>query len=60
LIARGEGAYFLLQKSFQIRSSLCAPQDASEEFNMLHNPNVLEKYMEASACLGPLGPAAKL
>jgi cytochrome b involved in lipid metabolism len=33
---------------------LFAGKDATEEFNMLHPPNVLKKYLPAEACLGPL------
>jgi len=32
--------------------TLYAGKDASEEFNMLHAPNVLTKYLPASACKG--------
>ena len=39
---------------------LFAGKDASEEFNMLHNANVLTKYMPASACLGPVGASSKM
>lgn len=31
-----------------------AGKDASEEFNMLHNPNVIEKYLDPSAIKGEL------
>lgn len=37
--------------------TLYAGKDASEEFNMLHAPNVLEKYLPAEACLGDAAPA---
>ena len=37
-----------------------AGKDASEEFNMLHAPNVLTKYLPAEACLGNLAPSSKL
>ena len=33
---------------------LFAGKDATEEFDMLHPPNVLKKYLPAEACLGPL------
>jgi len=33
---------------------LFAGKDATEEFNMLHAPNVLKKYLPAEACLGSL------
>jgi len=39
---------------------LFAGKDASEEFNMLHNPNVLEKYMDPSSLKGTLGTSSKL
>lgn len=39
---------------------LYAGRDASEEFNMLHNPNVLTKYLPAGACLGTVGASSKL
>jgi len=37
-----------------------AGKDASEEFNMLHPPNVLTKYLPKEACLGTVGPSSKL
>ena len=33
---------------------LFAGKDATEEFDMLHPPNVLKKYLPPEACLGPL------
>jgi len=39
---------------------LYAGKDASEEFNMLHNANVLTKYLPAEACIGAVGPASKM
>ena len=35
-------------------------QDATEEFNMLHDPNVIEKYLEPRMILGTVKPAAKM
>lgn len=40
--------------------TLYAGKDASEEFNMLHAPNVLTKYLPASSCLGPVAGGSKL
>ena len=37
-----------------------AGRDATEEFEMLHAPNVLKKYLPAEACLGKLGESSKL
>merc|ERR1719414_588066 len=37
-----------------------AGKDASEEFNMLHAPNVLKKYLPAEACLGEVGASSKM
>merc|ERR1712224_1065080 len=37
-----------------------AGKDASEEFNMLHAPNVLKKYLPAEACLGDVGASSKM
>jgi cytochrome b involved in lipid metabolism len=37
-----------------------AGKDASEEFNALHNKNVLVKYLPKEACMGAAGPSAKL
>jgi len=37
-----------------------AGRDATEEFEMLHAPNVLKKYLPAEACLGELGSSSKL
>jgi len=31
---------------------LYAGKDATEEFDMLHPPNVLKKYLPAEACVG--------
>ena len=33
---------------------LFAGKDATEEFDMLHNPNVLTKYLSPEVCLGPV------
>lgn len=40
--------------------TLYAGKDASEEFNMLHAPNVLTKYLPAEACLGPVAGGSKM
>merc|ERR1719169_94187 len=32
-----------------------AGKDASEEFDMIHPPDVIDKYLDKSAFLGPLG-----
>ena len=37
-----------------------AGKDATEEFEMLHAPNVLKKYLPKEACLGKVGDSAKL
>jgi len=37
-----------------------AGRDATEEFEMLHAPNVLKKYLPAEACIGKLGESSKL
>ena len=37
-----------------------AGRDATEEFEMLHAPNVLKKYLPAEACIGTLGDSSKL
>jgi len=37
-----------------------AGKDASEEFNALHNPNVLVKYLPKEACLGVVADSSKL
>merc|ERR1711977_811279 len=37
-----------------------AGKDASEEFNMLHAPNVLTKYLSPETCIGTLGESSKM
>ena len=37
-----------------------AGKDASEEFNMLHAPNVLTKYLPADAVVGTVGDSSKM
>ena len=37
-----------------------AGKDASEEFNMLHAANVLDKYMDPAALLGDLQASARM
>jgi len=37
-----------------------AGKDASEEFNMLHAPNVLKKYMSPESLLGTVGNSSKM
>lgn len=40
--------------------TLYAGKDASEEFNMLHAPNVLTKYLAPESCLGDVGSNSKM
>ena len=40
--------------------TLYAGKDASEEFNMLHAPNVLTKYLSPESCLGDVGSNSKM
>merc|ERR1719163_2332700 len=35
-----------------------AGKDATEEFDMIHPPDVIEKYLPANAVLGPVGSGA--
>jgi len=37
-----------------------AGRDATEEFEMLHAPNVLKKYLSPEACIGELGQSSKM
>jgi cytochrome b involved in lipid metabolism len=37
-----------------------AGKDATEEFEMLHAPNVLKKYLPKESLLGKVGDSAKL
>jgi len=37
-----------------------AGKDATEEFEMLHAPNVLKKYLSPDACIGSLGESSKM
>ena len=40
--------------------TLYAGKDATEEFDMLHDRNVLTKYLPKEACLGPVVGKAKM